>query len=477
VKKARKPSPTESPLLFDIDPEPLPEKLTALGGVPLLVQTFRSLGLPARVREHVRIKQRERGYDEATMVESFVVLNAVGGECCDDFERLREDPGLSELIGHEVPSPAVARKFLNQFHQEEKIEEAKQRRTEDQIAYIPEENEALEGLGLVNRVLVQELGRRCPDQRIATVDQDATIIESRKQLALRTYEGERGYQPMLAVWAEMNAVLADEFRDGNVCAQMAPLTVAKKAFAALPETVTTYYYRGDSACHESGLINWLRDENRAEGPRGHIGFGISARMSEALQKAIGKVPEEAWAPYGKPHAVEIRECAEVSFVPGEKSEHKGTQPLRYIAIRIRQRQDSLFADGSRVKHFAVVTNIGEWKAGRLIEWHREKAGTIEGVHDVLKNELGAGVMPSKYFGANAAWLRMAVISLNVMTALKRLALPAELLTARPKRLRFLIFNTPGRLVRHARRMVLRLATTAARLAEWLEALRLVPIRV
>ena len=51
------------------------------------------------------------------------------------------------------------------------------------------------------------------------------------------------------------------------------------------------------------------------------------------------------------------------------------------------------------------------------------------------------------------------------------------MTARPKRLRFLIFNTPGRLVRHARRMVLRLATTAARLAEWLEAPRLVPIRV
>jgi hypothetical protein len=271
--------------------------------------------------------------------------------------------------------------------------------------------------------------------------------------------------------------LSDEFRDGNVCAQMAPLTVAKKAFAALPETVTTYYYRGDSACHESGLINWLRNERREEGPQGRIGFAISARMSEPLQKAIGKVSEEAWEPYGKPHPVEIRECAEVSFVPGEKSEHKDTQPLRYIAIRIRQRQESLFADGSKVKHFAVVTNIGEWKAGRLIEWHREKAGTIEGVHDVLKNELAAGGMPSKYFGTNAAWLRLAVIAHNVMTALKRLALPAELLTARPKRLRFLIFNTAGRLVHHARRMVLRLATTAARLVEWLEALRRLPIRV
>jgi hypothetical protein len=477
VKKARKPSPTESPLLIEIDPEPLPETLTALGGVPLLVQTFRSLGLPARVREQVRVKERERGYDEATMVESFIILNAVGGECFEDFQKLREDLGLSEMIGHGIPSPEAARQFLYQFHEEAKIEEAKGRRSGDEIAYIPEESDALVGLGRVNAALVQELGRRCADQRIATVDQDATIIESRKQEALRTYEGERGYQPMLAVWAETNMVLADEFRDGNVPAMMDPLRVAKRAYAALPETVTTYYYRGDSACHESGLINWLRDENRAEGPRGRIGFAISARMSEALQKAIGKVAEGAWEPYGKPHAVEIRECAEVSFVPGEKSEHKDTQPLRYMAIRIRQRQETLFEDGSRVKHFAVLTNMREWKASRVIEWHREKAGTIEGVHDVLKNELGAGVMPSKYFGTNAAWLRLAVMAHNLLTALKRLALPAELLTARPKRLRFVIFNTPGRLVHHARRMVLRLATTAARLVEWLEALRLLPIRI
>jgi hypothetical protein len=272
VKKARRPSPTESPLLIEIDPEPISETLTAMGGVPLVVQAFRSLGLPASVRQHVRVKQRERGYDEATMVESFVILNAVGGECFEDFQRLREDPGLSEMIGHGIPSPEAARKFLYQFHEQDKIEEAQQRRSGDEIAYIPEESEALAGLGRVNRDLVEELGRRCPDQRIATVDQDATVIESRKQEALRTYEGERGYQPMLALWAEMNVVLADEFRDGNVPAMMNPLAVAKKAFAALPETVTTYYYRGDSACHESDLIQWLRDENREGGPRGRIGF-------------------------------------------------------------------------------------------------------------------------------------------------------------------------------------------------------------
>ena len=141
------------------------------------------------------------------------------GALQDDLQHLREDAGLKEMLGHEIPSPEAARTFLNQFHGEEKIEEAKQRRGAEQIAFIPEETDALAGLGEVNRELVRELGRRCPDQRIATVDQDATIIESRKREALRTYEGERGYQPMMVVWAEMDVVLADEFRDGNVPAR------------------------------------------------------------------------------------------------------------------------------------------------------------------------------------------------------------------------------------------------------------------
>jgi len=79
MRKSPRRSPTESPLPFEVDPEPLPEMLIALGGIPLVVQTFRSLGLPQSVRERVRVKERQRGYDEATFVESFVILNAAGG--------------------------------------------------------------------------------------------------------------------------------------------------------------------------------------------------------------------------------------------------------------------------------------------------------------------------------------------------------------------------------------------------------------
>ena len=465
--KERRPSPTESPLLFEVDPHPIEETLTAFGGIPLVVQTFRSLGLPQSVRKQVEVRERERGYDEASMVESFVILNAAGGECADDFKRLREDSGLAELVGHELPSPSAALQFLYAFHEERKIEEAKQQRLPEQIAYIPEEAAPLEGLGRVNRDLIQRVGERAADQRIATVDQDATIIESRNKEALPTYEGPRGYQPMLAVWAETGLVLADQFRDGNVPAHMEPLEVARRAFAALPSSVKEYYYRGDSACHESELVNWLRNEKREGGPAGRIGFAISARMSDALHAAIQAVPEAEWKPYGKAHPSEIRECADVPFVPSEKTEQKDIQPLRYVAIRIRKKQGELFEDGTAVRHFAVLSNRWELEAGRLIEWHREKAGTIELVHDIIKNDLAGGVLPSKYFGANAAWLRLAVISHNVLTAMKRLALPAEWLTARPKRLRFLLFNMPGRLAHHARGLLLRLAAVA----EWIEMYR------
>src|SRR5713101_4754832 len=199
-------------------------------------------------------------------------------------------------------------------------------------------------------------------------------------------------------------------------------------------------------------------------------------MSEALREAILEVPEKAWKAYGEPEPGIDRECAEVVFVSNQQAELKDSKPLRYIAIRLRQRQGGLFADGSSVRHFAVLSNIWDWEPVKLIEWHREKAGTIERVHDVMKNDLAAGVLPSKYFGANAAWLRLAVISYNVLTALKRLALPADLLPARPKRLRFLIFYTAGRLVYHARQMRLRLARETEGIALWLEALRFLPLR-
>ena len=341
-----KPSPAEGEFLFEIDAEPLEECVTALGGLPLFLRAVRSLDVPGSVKRHLRLKQRERGLDEAAYVESFLTLNAVGGDCLEDFDQLREAGDVTQMAGYQMPSAEGARKFLYRFHEERLIEEAQGELELGRVSYIPDESEPLRALAQVNQDLVGELGRRCPEQKIATVDLDSTIIESWKKQAKRTYEGVTGYQPMLALWAEMNVVLAEEFRDGNVPAQQEPLRVAQRAFAALPETVKEYYFRGDAACEEEALLSWLRNPQRAEGPAGWIGFAVSARMNPALREEILATPEERWQPYGEDSQV-IKECAQVDYFPEETAENRYREPLRTIAIRIRNKQGGCLAVGRR----------------------------------------------------------------------------------------------------------------------------------
>jgi len=63
-------------------------------------------------------------------------------------------------------------------------------------------------------------------------------------------------------------------------------------------------------------------------------------------------------------------------------------------IRVRPRQRELFGDGSEAKHFAVASNQWSWRGQRLLEWRREKAGSIEALDAVLKNDLAAGGCPA-----------------------------------------------------------------------------------
>ena len=109
-----------------------------------------------------------------------------------------------------------------------------------------------------------------------------------------------------------------------------------------------------------------------------------------------------------------------------------------------------------MRYFAVVSNIWEMDGQALLQWHRGKAGTIEHVHHIIKSELGGGVYPSGKHGANAAWLRLQVITHNLLQMLKAAVLPQEYANAEPKRLRFAVFTGLGQIVHHARRVILKI---------------------
>lgn len=423
------------------------EDVTARAGLPLVTETSRALRLDEQARELFGPPRRKDDYGADEQLETLATLIAAGGDRVEDIRILAEDQGLVRLLGRPFASPDALLDFLKSFHDPA----CWANRPEDKKAFVPSESVKLQALDKLNGALV--LRAADPNTTTATIDHDGTIIESHKRDTLIAYEGTRGYQPLVATWAEEQLVVADEFRDGNVAGGEDPLSSVKRAFGHLPPTVTKRYFRGDSADYYDPLLKYLVREQ--------VGFAISADMGKELRAVCEGQPPSAWQPMEKREREQV-DVAEVEFTPGTWA--KDAEPLRYIALRFTPLQNDLFEDAT-VRYHAVVSNRTDLSPAALIEWHRGKAGTIEHVHLVLKSELAAGVMPCQLFGANAAWFRINVLTFNLLTALKRKALPERYRLARPKRLRFEVFTLPGKLAVHEGQLSVQVSADDARLEE------------
>jgi hypothetical protein len=458
----RKPSskPERQGLLsFDFEASDETSEVTGRAGLPLLLETMMALHVGQSVKQHLSLRKRNAGFSEAEMVESLVLLLGAGGECLDDLSILGADLGLLRLCERDrLPSPDAARSFLLAFHDEELLAAARRNNPTDQTSVIYPESAALQGLGRVQEHIVAELSRKRPQAR-ATLEMDATIIESHKKEALPHYQGGRGYQPSLVYWVEQDVIVADEFRDGNVPAGKRPLDVVKRAFAALPASVEHRRFRADSAAYEETTLRWLAD------PENHIErFTVSADMTEPLRRLACGVAGDAWTVY-EDRNNETVSWAEVDFQPGQWP--KQTAPIRTIVLKIERKQADLFTEQGGIKYLGIVSNDFAEDAAALVRWHYRKAGCIEVVHDVVKNELGGGVLPCAAFGANAAWFRLCLMTYNLLSVMKVMALPPPFEDARPKRLRFAVFNLPARLVAHARKLLARVGRSLLERADLL----------
>jgi hypothetical protein len=429
------------------------DDVTAYVGLPLVPETFRAFGLDEEALRLFGPPRRGCDFGADEQLESLSLLIAAGGDRAEDIRVLRDDKGLVRLLEREFPSPDSLLDFLNSFHDQTCWEN----RPEGKKAFVPPESDKLQLLGKLNQTLVHRAADA--ESTTATIDHDGTIIESHKRDALIAYEGTRGYQPLVATWAEEQLIVADEFRDGNVSGGEDPLSSVKRAFGNLPATVRERYFRGDSADYYNPLLKYLVAEK--------IGFCISADMTQQLRKRCVEAPAAVWEMLEKRNNVQVA-VTEIEFEPDDWP--KTAEPLRYVALRFTPVQGELFPDsGEPIRYHAVVSNRRDLSKSALIEWHRGKAGTIEHVHRVMKDELGGGVMPCQKFGANAAWFRINAITYNLLTALKRKALPKRYRLARPKRLRFELFTIPGKLSVHESQLLVQISGSEERYQELVEA--------
>lgn len=429
---------------WQIDAEKLDEGVTAYGGLPMVVETWYGLGLHKACERHVQLRERQKGLSDSQWAEVVTMLLMAGGRSVEDVESLKADTGLSRVWP--LIQQATPRSMLNYLH---RFHDPEQPTSQPGKARIGKESRGLRGLGKVNRELIAHVQRQAPEPQ-ATIDIDASIHESHKKEALWTYDGVRGYQPVIAYWAEQGVILADQFRDGNVPAGMGNRGVVRAALAALPEGIERRYVRGDSALYEQELLREIDTQG--------VAFGISADVSKELREAMRALPEKDWKPYvktqdGKPDKPTDKQWADVAFVPEERSPKKDAKPFRYVAIRIPRAEPDLF-EGSYM-YFAVVTNRWDMEGNALLNWSRQRCGTVEWAHDLMKNDFAARLLPSGRFGANAAWYRFNVLAFNLKVAMTKIGLP-DFLRARPHTFRMRLLQVAGRVISHSRRLSMRM---------------------
>jgi hypothetical protein len=463
--------------------------VTSLGGLALYSGLAHIMDLSGSVRSQIRVRQDTQGWTDSQMIMSLIMLNLAGGDCMEDLNILEADEGFCRILRRvelhglsrrerrtqerrwrkekrrTVPSPTAAFRYLGAFHEEEE----EKKRVEGR-AFIPASNEYLRGLAKVTADMMT-FSQRQEREETATLDVDATLVETMKEEALYSYKGYKSYQPINVWWAEKQMVLYTEFRDGNVPAGYQNLRVLKETLEHLPDGVKRVRLRSDTAGYQHNLLKYC--ETGKNRKFGRIEFAIGCDVTEEFKEAALLVEEEQWYPiYKTKRGKKVKtkqEWADVGFVPNAIGHSKNSPEYRYIAIKEpleqrvlpRMEQEMLFPfptltmEDKNYKIFGMVTNM-EIEGEELIRWHRERCGKSEEAHGVMKHDLAGGRLPSGSFGENAAWWWCMVLAFNLNALMKNLVLGEKWKDKRMKAIRFNIIHIPARIINHSRELIIRL---------------------
>jgi hypothetical protein len=463
--------------------------MTALAGLPIYLDLASVLGVADCIGAHVHVRESDQGWTDEQAIVSLMLLNLAGGDCVDDIRIVEKDEGFCKVLTRvetkgmtrqerramerrwrkehhrSVPSPSALFRYLEAFHDPEE-----ERKREKGKAFIPAPNEHLQGLRKANRDFVACIQKRHSEKE-ATLDTDATLVETQKREALFSYDGYKAYQPFNVWWEEQALILHSEFRDGNVPAGYEQLRVFQEALEMLPEGVTKVYHRSDTAGYQHDFLRYCeKGENKRFG---RIEFAVGVDVTKEFKKAVAEVEESEWKPFYKEIKGEKRktrvEWAEVCFVPNAIARSKKDPVYRYLATRELLEQPELpgmerqvefpfptmSMEKKRYKIFGIVTNR-DLEGNELINWLHKRCGKSEEAHSIMKEDLAGGKLPSSSFGENAAWWGIMILAFNLNSAMKRLVLQGSWVAQRMKAIRFSLIGLPGRVLNHARGLIVRL---------------------
>ena len=380
--------------------------------------------------------ERAPGHDRGKVLVHAMLMLAGGGDSCSDIEVLRTQ---ARLFGA-VPSDSTLYRTVR--------------------ALTPEIGVEVGAAFAAVRARVWDQAGLVADEAPVVLDIDASLVQIHSENKVGTgptYKGGFGFHPMLCFADATGETLGALLRPGNAGANSAAdhLIVLDQALAQLPAPIAAGHtvnadpaavgravvVRADSAGATRGFVDGCRARN--------VGFAVGARANAQIHSAILQVlvEDRRWTPAtrqdgsARPGAAvcELTDLVHLPTWPTGTRLIVRREPLHPGA------QQSLFPSTTH-RYWAHYTD----QAGAPVDLDRHMRAHAH-VEDHIKRLKASGLerFPFTNLAANEAWLALVAMAADLVRWFQTLCLDGPLAGADPKRLRWQLWSTPARIVRHA----------------------------
>lgn len=399
------------------------ELLTARSGLAIFNEYLDKLDFSKTVDAYLPKPGSNKGFPPSYYINTLITMLHAGGQYLEDVRLLQNDEGLKKLLNFKIPSADAIGDFLRKMGSQ---------------AY------AMLGLTRVNNDLLHTyFANREPGPLV--LDIDATAIESGKRDAKYTYKGFKGYMPIVGHVDQF--IIGEEFREGNIAPADRNLEFIKYCLLQMPQEHKITAIRADSASYQAEIINLCHDNN--------LEYAIGGKITESLATEIKAISEQDWQIYTDRSGFNTGRHVASMVWSMEKTKHAFT----LVIVRSKIENPDLFNWGE-YKYHVVATNISNKTNTEIMQWYSQRGEDSENRIKELKCGFAMEYMPSGSFEANTAFFRIGALAYNLSLLFKKEVLGEEFTRATIATIRLYIYQIPAKIIRSARRLVLKTTIAA-----------------